>query len=76
MYTGGFSPRGAGGRGLKGSGEHWERLAVHRRDCFAWVAWPAGPGVRGRQGDTGTTQGLGVVSQLSAVPILLDREHR
>ena len=53
MYTGGFSPRGAGGRGLKASGEHWERLAVHRTDWSAWVAWPRGlvSSVDNRHGD-------------------------
>ena len=42
----------------------------------SWVAWPMGPGVLGRQGDTGTAPGLGGLSKLSAVPKLLGREHR
>ena len=69
LYTGGAAPRGAGGRGLKGSGEHQKRLGVRRTDWLVLLGCLAdGACVLGRQGDTGTSPGLGGLSKLSAVP--------
>ena len=76
MYTGSFSPRGAGGRSFKGSGEHWERLAVHRTDWSAWVAWPRGLVSSGDRATRGPPQDWEVSLNFRRIRCMLGREHR
>ena len=77
MYTGGFSPRGAGGRGLKRVGKTLGAARCTLNGLVRLGCPAGGPGVLGRQGDTGTGPAPDrSLSQLSAVPTLLDRGHR
>ena len=64
LRRGALAARPQGGRENIRSGP----VYAERMGWSFWVAWLMGPGVLGRQGDTGTSPGLGGLSKLSAVP--------